>query len=251
MKTIKGPAVFLAQFVDSKAPFNTLDGMCKWAADLGYKGIQIPTWEHFLIDLDLAAESQTYCDDLKGKINSYGLEITELSTHLQGQLVAVHPAYDIMFDNFAPDAVKNNPKARTEWAVETVKKAIEYTDVDFGVIYGVRDLETQKKLFESGKSQTMKSKHLIQEDGYAHAVDLMAYDGSNPSWDIVDYDNIADAMRKAAKEVGIDIVWGAAWHKILTMSPDSAEDLMNDYIDTRRKESRRPFIDGPHFQLHT
>ena len=135
--------------------------------------------------------------------------------------------------------------------VETVKKAIEYTDVDFGVIYGVRDLETQKKLFESGKSQTMASKHLIQEDGYAHAVDLMAYDGSNPSWDIVDYDNIADAMRKAGKEVGIDIVWGAAWHKILTMSPDSAEDLMNDYIDTRRKENRRPFIDGPHFQLHT
>ena len=111
MKTIKGPAVFLAQFVDNKAPFNSLDGMCKWAADLGYKGIQIPTWEHFLIDLDKAAESQTYCDDLKGKINSYGLEITELSTHLQGQLVAVHSAYDLMFDNFAPDAVKNNPKS--------------------------------------------------------------------------------------------------------------------------------------------
>ena len=123
MKTIKGPAVFLAQFVDKKAPFNSLDGMCKWAADLGYKGIQIPTWETFLIDLDKAAESQTYCDELKGKINSYGLEITELSTHLQGQLVAVHPAYDLMFDNFAPDAYKNNPKARTEWAVETMKKA--------------------------------------------------------------------------------------------------------------------------------
>ena len=135
--------------------------------------------------------------------------------------------------------------------VEVVKKAIQYTDVDFGVIYGVRDLETQKKLYASGKSQTMASKHLIQDDGYAHAVDLMAYDGSNPSWDIVDYDNIADAMRKAAKEVGVDLVWGAAWHKLLTMSPDSAEDLMNDYIDTRRKESRRPFIDGPHFQLHT
>ena len=85
--------------------------MCQWAADLGYKGIQIPTWENFLIDLDKAAESQTYCDELKGKINSYGLEITELSTHLQGQLVAVHPAYDLMFDNFAPDAVKRNPKA--------------------------------------------------------------------------------------------------------------------------------------------
>lgn len=123
MKTIKGPAIFLAQFVDSNAPFNTLEGMCKWAADLGYKGIQIPTWEHFLIDLDKAAESKSYCDELKGKINSYGLEITELSTHLQGQLVAVNPAYDIMFDNFAPDEVKNNPKARTKWAIETVKKA--------------------------------------------------------------------------------------------------------------------------------
>lgn len=116
MKTIKGPAVFLAQFMDDKAPFNTLDGLCKWAADLGYKGIQIPTWESRLIDLTKAGESKTYCDELKGKINSYGLEITELSTHLQGQLVAVHPAYDLMFDNFAPEDCKNNPKKRTEWA---------------------------------------------------------------------------------------------------------------------------------------
>ena len=123
MKTIKGPAVFLAQFVDSKAPFNSLEGMCQWASDLGYKGIQIPTWESFLIDLDKAADSQTYCDELKGKINSYGLEITELSTHLQGQLVAVNPAYDTMFDAFAPDKLKGNPKQRTKWAIETVKKA--------------------------------------------------------------------------------------------------------------------------------
>jgi len=123
MKTIKGPAIFLAQFVDAKEPFDTLDGMCKWASDLGYTGIQIPTWEKQLIDLDQAALSKTYCDDLKGKINSYGLEITELSTHLQGQLVAVNPAYDIMFDNFAPPELRNNPKARTEWAVKTVKNA--------------------------------------------------------------------------------------------------------------------------------
>ena len=123
MKTIKGPAVFLAQFIDQKAPFNSLEGLCQWAVDLGYKGIQIPTLDKWLIDLDTAAESQTYCDDLKGKINSYGLEITELSTHLQGQLVAVHPAYDKMFDNFAPEAVKNNPKARTDRAVDQVKKA--------------------------------------------------------------------------------------------------------------------------------
>ena len=123
MKTIKGPAVFLAQFVDNAKPFNSLDGLCQWASDLGYVGIQIPTSDKWLIDLDLAAESKTYCDELKGKINSYGLEITELSTHLQGQLVAVNPAYDSMFDNFAPPEVKNNPKARTEWAVSTVKKA--------------------------------------------------------------------------------------------------------------------------------
>ncbi len=123
MKTIKGPAVFLAQFIDDKPPFNSLDGLCKWASDLGYKGIQIPTWESRLIDLDKAAESKTYCDELKGKIADYGLEITELSTHLQGQLVAVHSAYDLMFDNFAPDHLKNNPKGRTEWAVQQVKNA--------------------------------------------------------------------------------------------------------------------------------
>ncbi len=123
MKTIKGPGIFLAQFVGSDPPFNSLDGMCEWAAKLGYKGIQIPTWEAHLIDIDKAAESQTYCDELKGKVNSYGLEITELSTHLQGQLVAVHPAYDVMFDGFAPESVRNNSKARTEWAIEFVKKS--------------------------------------------------------------------------------------------------------------------------------
>lgn len=123
MEIIKGPAIFLAQFMDDVAPFNSLDAICAWAADLGYKGIQIPTWESRLIDLPLAAESQDYCDELKGKINGYGLEITELSTHLQGQLVAVHPAYDIMFDAFAPAAVHGKPKERTEWAIKTVKQA--------------------------------------------------------------------------------------------------------------------------------
>jgi sugar phosphate isomerase/epimerase len=125
MKTIKGPAIFLAQFVNDKAPFDTLDNLCKWASGLGYLGIQIPTWETHLIDLKKAAGSQTYCDELKGKVNSYGLEITELSTHLQGQLVAVHPAYDIMFDGFAPKEVRNNPKERTKWAVQQVKYAVQ------------------------------------------------------------------------------------------------------------------------------
>jgi len=125
MKTIKGPAIFLAQFVNNKVPFDTLDNLCEWASGLGYKGIQIPTWETHLIDLKKAASSQTYCDELKGRVNSYGLEITELSTHLQGQLVAVHPAYDIMFDGFAPKEVRNNPKARTKWAVQQVKYAVK------------------------------------------------------------------------------------------------------------------------------
>ena len=123
MKTIKGPAIFFAQFMDDHEPFNNLDGLCKWASDLGYKGVQIPSNEPRLMDLDKAAESQTYCDELKGKVNSYGLEITELSTHIQGQLVAVHPAHDIMFDAFAPNHLKGNYKGRTEWAIDQVKKA--------------------------------------------------------------------------------------------------------------------------------
>lgn len=123
MKTIKGPGIFLAQFMGNHPPYDSLDGICEWVANLGYKGIQIPVWEERLINIDLAAESKTYCDDLKGKINSYGLEITELSTHLLGQLVAVHPAYDRLFDAFAADEVKENPAARTQWAIEKVKKA--------------------------------------------------------------------------------------------------------------------------------
>ena len=133
--------------------------------------------------------------------------------------------------------------------VDTVKRAIELTKVDFGVIYGVRSLETQKKLYESGRSQTMKSKHLIQPDGTAHAVDLMAYDGSNPSWDLVMYDDIADAMKEGSIKTGAKICWGAAWHiEDLRDFDGTAEEAMNEYIDLRRSQGRRPFIDGPHFE---
>ncbi|MDB5207673.1 MAG: sugar phosphate isomerase/epimerase [Flavisolibacter sp.] len=118
MKTIKGPGIFLAQFLGDKPPFNDMKSICRWAADLGYTGVQIPTWDARCIDLQKAAESKTYADELKGTINEIGLEITELATHLTGQLVAVHPAYDNLFDAFAPDVVKNNPKARQEWAVQ-------------------------------------------------------------------------------------------------------------------------------------
>lgn len=118
MKTIKGPALFLAQFLDDKAPFNSLNSICQWAADLGFKGIQLPTWDARCIDLKLAAESTTYAEELLGIVQSFGLEITELSTHLQGQLVASHSAYNEAFDAFAPKELRGNHKARTQWATQ-------------------------------------------------------------------------------------------------------------------------------------
>ena len=124
MKTIKGPALFLAQFAGDTAPFNSWDSITKWAADCGYVGVQVPSWDGRLIDLDKAASSKTYCDELKGIAAANGVQITELSTHLQGQLVAVHPAYDTQFDGFAAPAVRGNPKERAEWAVDQVKKAL-------------------------------------------------------------------------------------------------------------------------------
>ncbi|MEZ4919437.1 MAG: sugar phosphate isomerase/epimerase [Saprospiraceae bacterium] len=128
MNTIQGPAIFLAQFMGDEAPFNSLESICTWAAQLGYKGVQIPTWESRLIDLEKAAESKTYCDELKGRIEACGVQITELSTHLQGQLVAVHPAYDLMFDAFAPKELHNKPQARTEWAIQTLKNAAKASE---------------------------------------------------------------------------------------------------------------------------
>lgn len=123
MKTIKGPAIFLAQFAGDEAPFNSLGSIAEWAAGLGYVGVQIPTWDARLFDLERAAASKTYCDDLKGMLAGHGIQVTELSTHLQGQLVAVHPAYDSLFDGFAAESVRNNPRARQAWAVEQVRLA--------------------------------------------------------------------------------------------------------------------------------
>ena len=123
MKTIKGPGIFLAQFAGDEAPFNSLDAIGDWVAGLGYKAVQIPTWDGRLFDLKRAAESQDYCDEVKGKLAAKGLAISELSTHLQGQLVAVHPAYDMQFDGFAAPHVHGNPAARQQWAVEQLKLA--------------------------------------------------------------------------------------------------------------------------------
>lgn len=123
MTTIKGPGIFLAQFLGDTPPFNSLESICKWVASLGFTGVQIPTWDARCIDLKKAAESKTYADELKGIVEATGLQITELSTHLQGQLVAVHPAYDVMFDGFAPENVRGNAKARTEWAIQQLNYA--------------------------------------------------------------------------------------------------------------------------------
>ncbi len=123
MKNIQGPAIFLAQFMGDQKPFNNLKTICQWVASLGYVGVQIPSWDGRCIDLKKAAESKDYCDEIKGIVESCGLQITELSTHLQGQLVAVHPAYNEMFDGFAPKSLHGKPKERTAWAVDQLKCA--------------------------------------------------------------------------------------------------------------------------------
>ncbi len=121
--SIKGPAIFLAQFAGDDAPFNNLENISKWASDLGYLGVQIPSWDERLINLKQASESKDYCDEIKGTLKSFNLNLTELSTHLQGQLVAVHPAYDSVFDGFAASEVRGNPSARQQWAVDQLMMA--------------------------------------------------------------------------------------------------------------------------------
>lgn len=123
MRTIQGPAVFLAQFADDRPPFDTLDGLAGWAAAKGFAGLQLPTWDRRVIDLELAAESQDYVDEIKGRLAEHGLVVTELASHLQGQLVAMHPAFDLTADSFAPAAVHRNPKARQAWAVDQLLAA--------------------------------------------------------------------------------------------------------------------------------
>jgi sugar phosphate isomerase/epimerase len=123
MTTIKGPGIFLAQFLSDGPPFDKLSTICKWAASLGYVGVQLPSWDARCIDLKKAAESKEYADEIRDTVESAGLKITELSTHLQGQLVAVNPAYDTLFDGFAPKAVHGKPKERTKWAIDQLKLA--------------------------------------------------------------------------------------------------------------------------------
>ena len=134
--------------------------------------------------------------------------------------------------------------------VAVVERAIQLTEVDFGVTQGVRTLEEQKANVAAGRSQTMRSKHLLQDDGFSHAVDVVAYVGSDVSWELNLYDDICDAFKQAAEEVGCCIKWGAAWSEgDIRSYPGSAEDAMMAYVDLRRSQGRRPFIDAPHFEL--
>ena len=133
--------------------------------------------------------------------------------------------------------------------VSVVKRAIELTKVDFGVTCGVRTVEEQEQLVADGKSQTMNSKHIPQEDGYSHAVDLVAYIGSDVSWDVEVYDDICDAMAEAAREIGLHVIWGAAWSEgDIRQYPYTAQDAKDEYVKQRRSEGRKPFIDAPHFE---
>lgn len=126
--TMKGPAIFLAQFTGDQAPFDSLENIVQWAGGLGYEGVQIPSWENSLFDLKKAAESKTYCDEIRGVCAEHNVQISELSTHLQGQLIAVHPAYDEQFDGFAPEQVRGNPKARQQWALEQLLMAAKASE---------------------------------------------------------------------------------------------------------------------------
>jgi sugar phosphate isomerase/epimerase len=123
MRAIKGPGIFLAQFLRDCEPYNTLENIGKWAADLGYKGVQIPTWDKRAIDLDKAAASKSYCDDLKASLENIGLEISELASHLQGQVLGIHPAYETAFAPFYPEGLDD--KARVEWATAELIKSVK------------------------------------------------------------------------------------------------------------------------------
>lgn len=124
MRTLKGPSLHLAQFSHDEPPFNSLDSIAGWAKAKGFKALQIPAWDTRFFNVELAARSQSYCDEINDKLAGYGLQISELTSHIFGQLVAVHPAYDAMWDASIPAPLRGNPKARTEWAIERMRMSI-------------------------------------------------------------------------------------------------------------------------------
>ena len=149
--------------------------------------------------------------------------------------------------------LSNRSKTRLEGVhpslVEFVHKALQKSSVDFGVTQGVRDLETQKKLLAAGRSQTLKSLHLPQDDGFSHAIDVVAYLDGEVCWELPIYDRIADAFKTASEDVGLTLKWGCAWHTHLTNNSKSALELREDYVALRLSQQRKFFLDGPHYQI--
>ena len=230
MATMQGPAIFLAQFVGPDAPFDNLDNIARWAGDLGYRGVQIPTWESGLIDLETAAESKDYCDELKGTCAQYGIEVTELSTHLQGQLVAAHPAYDELFDGFAPESVRGNPRARQAWAVNQHFYFSMNSSLPF-------EIQEQKQMEIGDSSQTTKylltfdlsdSKELILKVGMSSvssdaAQANMEAEVSSDNWDF-------DALRQKTQQ---------KWNKALGKIEVKGGSLDDQYIIVSAREWAR------------
>ena len=205
--TIKGPAIFLAQFAADQAPFNSWPAITKWAAALGYKGVQVPSWDGRLFDIAKAAASPAYCDEIKGIARDNGVEITELSTHLQGQLVAVHPAYDEAFDAFAPAAVHGKPKDRRAWGEEQVKLAAKASQ---NMMAGHHKKDTQRHTI-SNPRVTINGHRAVNEyyvilyqgrvmDGYEFdlttwSVTLDLFEKRNDEWRICKRSNIYEKDR--------------------------------------------------------
>jgi sugar phosphate isomerase/epimerase len=123
MSTIKGPGIFLAQFVRDKKPYNSVEGLAKWAGNYGYTGVQVPTWDARVFDLQKASGSKDYCDEYGGRLKEIGVEITELASHLQGQVMAIHPAYEVMFQAFYPEGLRD--RERVDWASQQLNMSID------------------------------------------------------------------------------------------------------------------------------
>lgn len=122
MKKIKGPGIFLAQFLRDEKPYNNLIDICKWVVSLGYKGVQIPTWDPRAIDLKMAADSTGYCDEMSGRLQDMGIQITELASHLQGQVLAMNNAYRKAFAAFYPKGMSKTEVV--EWSTDQLKKTV-------------------------------------------------------------------------------------------------------------------------------
>lgn len=183
MRTIKGPAVFLAQFAADEPPYNSLPSLAQWAADKGFKGVQIPTWDTRLIDMKQAAESDTYCDEIKGILSDHGVELTEFASHITGQLLAVHPAHDQVMDSFAPEEVHGNPAARRAWAEEQLgfaARASKRFGVDRHVTFSGSLLwpylypfpQWPEGLIEEGFNELAARWSPVLDDFDAHGIDL-------------------------------------------------------------------------------